>query len=279
MLLISSQASSQICLTLVALTVLVVANRLDIAELSSIPASFSSHAGSWNQYVDLDTLLKVFITAFMVQLCMLIGFQLYCDCAYAVWLEIKIAVFYVIVGHLAATVSIMSELLCFELIGLLSFRLVGHFLHRLAAFRGAYIAVGANKVGDFLLVLWICRSLTAYPKMLFSDPLILEIVLLSLAVKSISVLSFLWLPDAMEGPTPVSALLHSATLVLSGVLVFARSIASVQCSTVILLLVVGFVLVCCSYSLDPDAKKISAISTCLMVSLIWIELSVSPCSG
>ncbi len=78
----------------------------------------------------------------------------------------------------------------------------------------------------------------------------------------------MWLPDAMEGPTPVSALLHSATLVIAGVIVFSRSFCSYQLTTLFSILIAGTILVLISYVHDADTKKCAAISTCIMLSLL-----------
>jgi NADH-quinone oxidoreductase subunit L len=83
----------------------------------------------------------------------------------------------------------------------------------------------------------------------------------------------------MEGPTPVSALLHSATLVIAGVIIYTRSIASYQLSWLHVVVAVGAVLVCMSYVVDPDSKKVAAVSTCIMLSLLWIELLASATSS
>jgi NADH-quinone oxidoreductase subunit L len=76
----------------------------------------------------------------------------------------------------------------------------------------------------------------------------------------------------MEGPTPVSALLHSATLVIAGVIIYSRSSSSYQASTLSSLILVGTLLVLLSFTHDADSKKCAAISTCIMISLLWIEL-------
>jgi NADH-ubiquinone oxidoreductase chain 5 len=72
----------------------------------------------------------------------------------------------------------------------------------------------------------------------------------------------------MEGPTPVSALLHSATLVIAGIIVYSRSVASYQLTPLLCVLIVGTLLVLASYVHDTDTKKCAAISTCIMLSLL-----------
>ena len=77
----------------------------------------------------------------------------------------------------------------------------------------------------------------------------------------------------MEGPTPVSALLHSATLVLTGILLY---VYLTDCSptpdTLILTLSSAAIIIPLSTSFDFDAKKIAALSTCLMISLLYTIL-------
>jgi NADH:ubiquinone oxidoreductase subunit 5 (subunit L)/multisubunit Na+/H+ antiporter MnhA subunit len=225
--------------------------------------------------LDLDTVFHTFVTCFILQSAMLLGFILYCDCPWTVYLDTKILLFYLSVCHLSIATSLLVQLLCYEVIGLLSFRLIGHYIDRINATRGAHIAFGVNKVADVILAALVIHGTVAISTQWTMDPSLLDIVLVSLAVKSISVLSFLWLPDAMEGPTPVSALLHSATLVISGIIVYTRSIQTYQVSLVHVIVATGTVLVCLSYVADPDSKKVAAVSTCIMVSLLWIEVLAS----
>lgn len=83
----------------------------------------------------------------------------------------------------------------------------------------------------------------------------------------------------MEGPTPVSALLHSATLVIAGVIIYTRTSANYQLSLIPVIICVGTVLVCVSHMNDPDIKKCAAISTCIVLSLLWIEVLASSSSA
>ena len=71
----------------------------------------------------------------------------------------------------------------------------------------------------------------------------------------------------MEGPTPVSTLLHSATLVIVGVSVYVR-LVTIDLSGVCILYLAGLVVILCSVSNDLDVKKCAALSTCVSVSLI-----------
>jgi NADH:ubiquinone oxidoreductase subunit 5 (subunit L)/multisubunit Na+/H+ antiporter MnhA subunit len=73
----------------------------------------------------------------------------------------------------------------------------------------------------------------------------------------------------MEGPTNVSALLHSATLVLAGLFVYSTSFhLHTDIGFLACLLFTGFIMICLSNVPDPDAKKISATSTCIIISLL-----------
>lgn len=80
--------------------------------------------------------------------------------------------------------------------------------------------------------------------------------------------TWLWLPDAMEGPTPVSSLLHSATLVLAGIIMWCHEAVVLSSSTLLLCSVCGWVLVCLGYNVDGDYKKLGAVSTCCMVTMV-----------
>ena len=76
----------------------------------------------------------------------------------------------------------------------------------------------------------------------------------------------------MEGPTPVSALLHSATLVLSGIILYIKYASLSYPLLSITLLLCSILIISTSVTIDSDIKKQAAISTCIVVSVVWIEV-------
>jgi NADH-quinone oxidoreductase subunit L len=121
-----------------------------------------------------------------------------------------------------------------ELVGLSSYLLIGHWYEKASAADAAKKAFLTNRIGDFgfmigILMLWgITGTLT------FSDmtiPADISAGILGAALlcvfcgavgKSAQLPLHIWLPDAMEGPTPVSALIHAATMVAAGVYMLFR---------------------------------------------------------
>jgi NADH-quinone oxidoreductase subunit L len=95
----------------------------------------------------------------------------------------------------------------------------------------------------------------------------LALFIFALSLKSISVLTYLWLPEAMEGPTPVSSLLHSCTLVMAGLFSAFNTAHEIN---FILLTVSGSCLVFLAFLSRPeqDAKRIVATSTIVMVCFL-----------
>lgn len=95
-------------------------------------------------------------------------------------------------------------------------------------------------------------------------------------IKSILILTYSWLPDAMEGPTPVSSLLHSATLVIAGILTVSyRVTVSIPGEPFIYILcTIGICLLTSSAVNDSDLKRTLAYSTSSMISLLWLLIIV-----
>ena len=127
-----------------------------------------------------------------------------------------------------------------EGVGLCSYLLIGFYFHRKSASNAANKAFIVNRIGDagFLLgmftIAWYFGSLrfteiTAMARsghFAIGDPIITAATLLlfvGACGKSAQIPLYVWLPDAMEGPTPVSALIHAATMVTAGVYMVARS--------------------------------------------------------
>src|SRR5207248_1480591 len=127
-----------------------------------------------------------------------------------------------------------------ELVGLASYLLIGFWIDRpsaAAAAKKAFITTRIGDMGFFLGILWLYH---ASGTLLFYDSGrgCLETVALSAIGSSVTLVALLifcgavgksgqfplhvWLPDAMEGPTPVSALIHAATMVAAGVFLVAR---------------------------------------------------------
>jgi NADH-quinone oxidoreductase subunit L len=124
-----------------------------------------------------------------------------------------------------------------ELVGLSSYLLIGHWFTRNTAADAANKAFITNRIGDFgfmlgILMVWAwAGSLVfadieqAIPELNKNAGFLTGAVLLifcGAVGKSAQLPLHVWLPDAMEGPTPVSALIHAATMVAAGVYMLAR---------------------------------------------------------
>jgi len=206
-------------------------------------------------------------------LCVLI-FCMYCDCSDEAILGVKIMLFYVSIFTLVTSENLFTSIIFFEMIGIISFRLIGHYIFRINAARGATVSISINKIGDFMLIGIIFWVGTNYFDSITNWLII--VFILALSVKSVAFLSFLWLLDAMEGASHVSALLHSATLVIAGIIVFIRN-AKISCGELLFLLFIfGLIITTMTLQNSSDTKKTAATSTCILIALIFLILISSP---
>lgn len=185
-----------------------------------------------------------------------------------------------------------------EGVGLMSFLLISFWYSRLFAIKAAFKAIIVNKIGDVFLFLGIVLSLFVFGSVncvfifALSDYLVsffyFSIILLCFFVgiwaKSAQLGLHVWLPDAMEGPTPVSALLHAATMVAVGVFFFLRLslLFSFVSEVLVFSLVIGGLT--CFFSgliglFQYDIKKIVAYSTCSQLGLMFLGCSIVCVSG
>jgi len=128
-----------------------------------------------------------------------------------------------------------------ELVGLSSYLLIGHWYHKDSAADAAKKAFLTNRIGDFgfmigILMLWGIMGTVVFADMNGSQfsPLctcltgmVVLLIFCGAIGKSAQLPLHVWLPDAMEGPTPVSALIHAATMVAAGVYMMARFYVSI----------------------------------------------------
>lgn len=223
-----------------------------------------------------DTFLTAIVIMFSLQIAAIWLLHAYCDCPYTVFLEMKVCTFWLATVSLVMSALMSTQLLVLELIGLASFRLIGHYIHRQWALRGSNIAVMINRLTDMLLLLLLAKLYWLHLRPWLSEPLYSDLLILSLSGKSITIFTWLWLPDAMEGPTPVSTLLHSATLVITGLMIYSSNTHDISTPCCVAAMSVGALITCRGYAFESDSKKICATSTCIMIFLLWIELLMSP---
>ncbi len=168
-----------------------------------------------------------------------------------------------------------------ELVGFTSYVLIGHWFERDAAADAAKKAFLTTRIGDFgfmigILMVWMATGsvvfddIVAHLSKITSNPGYLTIVAILIfcgAVgKSAQFPLHVWLPDAMEGPTPVSALIHAATMVAAGVYLLVRVAFLIQASQTALLVIawigtITALLGALMATQQSDIKRILAYST------------------
>lgn len=180
-----------------------------------------------------------------------------------------------------------------EGVGLCSYLLIGFWHTRVQAGKSATKAFLINKIGDLFLLSGISLTFAIFHSVDFSvlsvlAPFISSEILELLTIflffgavgKSAQVGLHTWLPDAMEGPTPVSALIHAATMVTAGVFLLVRFSFILEYSPRILFIIAiwGGVTALISGtigSVQNDIKKIIAYSTCSQLGYMTLACGLS----
>jgi NADH-quinone oxidoreductase subunit L len=188
-----------------------------------------------------------------------------------------------------------------EGVGLCSYLLIGFYFHRKSASDAANKAFLVNRVGDagFLLgiffIAWYMGSLRFIDvthaarsgQFAIGDPIITAATLLlfvGACGKSAQLPLYVWLPDAMEGPTPVSALIHAATMVTAGVYMVARSNALFVLApkSMLVVAIVGALTAVFAASIglvQNDIKRVLAYSTVSQLGYMFLALGVGAFSA
>ncbi len=183
-----------------------------------------------------------------------------------------------------------------EGVGLCSYLLIGFYFHRKSASNAANKAFIVNRIGDagFLLgmftIAWYFGSfrftdvnqLARSGHFAIGDPIITAATLLlfvGACGKSAQIPLYIWLPDAMEGPTPVSALIHAATMVTAGVYMVARSnalfvLAPTSMKTVAIIGAVTAIVAASIGLVQNDIKRVLAYSTVSQLGYMFLALGV-----
>jgi NADH-quinone oxidoreductase subunit L len=196
--------------------------------------------------------------------------------------------------------SVLLMFVGWEGVGLASYLLIGFYFDRKSAADAGRKAFVVNRIGDFGFLLGIFLILSQFGSLSFGkigEALalnpgqhggILTAIALCLVVgaagKSAQIPLYIWLPDAMEGPTPVSALIHAATMVTAGVYMIARThgifdrspfalaiVAIIGAATAFFAATVGLV--------QTDIKRVLAYSTISQLGYMFLGCGVAAYSA
>ena len=182
-----------------------------------------------------------------------------------------------------------------EGVGLCSYLLIGYYFKRDSAAKAAKKAFVVNRIGDFGYILATLLIFTAFgtldiatvtghvaSRLPVGSPLVTIITLLIFLActgKSAQLPLYVWLPDAMEGPTPVSALIHAATMVTAGLYVVARlsALFVLAPTTMVVIAVVGAATAFFAATMglaQNDIKRVLAYSTVSQLGYMFMAMGV-----
>lgn len=195
-----------------------------------------------------------------------------------------------------------------EGVGLVSYLLIGFWYHKESANQGSMKAFLVNRVGDFGFILGIAlvfaytgsldyatvfnsvSQFTSQSIVLFSGHTWSVITVVSLLLfvgamgKSAQVPLHVWLPESMEGPTPISALIHAATMVTAGVFMIARispliEFSNTALSVVIIIGATGALFTGILALVMTDIKRVVAYSTLSQLGYMMVAMGASAYSA
>ena len=185
-----------------------------------------------------------------------------------------------------------------EGVGLCSYLLIGFYFKKFSAACAGKKAFIVNRIGDFGFLLAMFLLIVHFGSLSFTQvfstiaqhpewqlqgahflPAICLLLLLGAAGKSAQIPLYIWLPDAMEGPTPVSALIHAATMVTAGVYMVARCHVLFDSSPVALTVVacIGAATALFAASIgmvQHDIKRVLAYSTISQLGYMFLACGV-----
>jgi len=226
---------------------------------------------SWSSYTDI-------YSAHMLLTVSVVSFAVHCYAAVYMKSDPHLNLFICYLSAFTFSMLILVSgsnmlimMLGWEAIGVCSYLLIGYWSHRLAASKSAQKAIVVNRISDGLLLwsiiwLWWYTGSLEYDLILLNDSnnissFLSTALLLGCMAKSVQIIFHVWLADSMEGPTPVSALIHAATLVTAGIYVMVR--LSIFDNTLVLLVGCLTAIMGGIFGLfQNDLKRVIAFSTC-----------------
>lgn len=268
----------------------------------------AAHKITWGLYVDsLSAVMAATVTvvSFMVHIYS-VGYMAY-DKSMARFMS-YLSLFTFFMLFLVMSDDLLQLFLGWEGVGLASYLLIGFWMHKDSANAASLKAFITNRVGDMGMILGIVGCFSLFNSVSIPDIMshlhtfnhaffrltddttvnaytfICSCFLIGAMAKSAQFGLHVWLPDAMEGPTPVSALIHAATMVTAGVFLLIRlsflfeyvpivqtAITYLGAITAIFAAVVGL--------FQKDIKRIIAYSTCSQLGYMFMACGISAYSA
>ena len=298
-------AVTGIALLFTALPALLVAWLWSTMLAADAPLSITSTAGDWIRVSGFHVPFSFtadHLTMIMLAIITGVGFLIHLysagymaqeDGYWRYFAYLNLFMFFMLVLVLSS--SFLLLFVGWEGVGLASYLLIGFYFRRDSAANAGKKAFVVNRVGDFGFLLAMFLLIAHFGSLTFSEvfaqisasPMhggFLTAIALLLVVgatgKSAQIPLYVWLPDAMEGPTPVSALIHAATMVTAGVYMIARThvlfdrspfalgvIAIIGALTALFAATVGIV--------QHDIKRVLAYSTISQLGYMFLACGVA----
>ncbi len=283
-----------------------------VTQLSSIGESYSETLATWIRagtfQVDFSFYLD-HLTVVMLLVVTGVGFLIHIYSVGYMWEEggyyrffsyLNLFMFFMLTLVLAGNYLLMF--IGWEGVGLASYLLIGFYFTRDSAASAGKKAFIVNRIGDFgfLIALFLLikhfgsldfqrvfQAVAPYPVENAGPGLLTAVGLLLMvgaAGKSAQIPLYVWLPDAMEGPTPVSALIHAATMVTAGVYMVARSHVifehAPEALTVVAIIGTLTALFAATIGIaQTDIKKVLAYSTVSQLGYMFMACGVAAFSA
>lgn len=265
--------------------------------------SIGTFFSSWGLYIDNVTLLMFFLVTTVSSLVYLYSLVYMIEDPHLIRFSCYITLFTFFMLILVSSGNLLQLFFGWEGVGLASYLLINFWYTRLQANKAAIQALMVNKIGDIALLLAIASSFFVYQSIDFNTiftltPYFLNefLYLANFQVKILTIITFFmflgavgksaqlglhtWLPSAMEGPTPVSALIHAATMVTAGIFLIIRCSALFEYAESVLILVTLLGALTAFFAatvgmLQNDLKRVIAYSTCSQLGYMAFACGLS----
>nr|ALR69424.1 NADH dehydrogenase subunit 5 [Bemisia tabaci] len=227
--------------------------------------------------------LSFILVVLLVTTSILISSQFYMEKKKMMFYKILI-MFMISMLMLILSPNMISLVMSWEGLGMTSFVLIMYYQNKKSMMSSMYTMM-MNRVGDMTLLMSVMMLMNLNSWMMVSteflnsDLLWIDLIVISMFSKSAQIPFSSWLTEAMAAPTPVSALVHSSTLVTAGVYLMIRfksTMSNLSMDQIILAVAMMTLMMASMNSLmEMDMKKLVALSTLSQISVMFISISVN----